>query len=834
MFTTRFRAPRTSAAARGRGVLTFGGTLASDDPTPDGAGASSGYDAQDITVLEGLEAVRKRPGMYIGSTGDRGLHHLVYEVVDNSVDEALAGHCDAVDVTIHPDGSVTVRDDGRGIPVAIMEKEGLPAVQVVLTVLHAGGKFGDGGGYKVSGGLHGVGVSVVNALSEEFHIEVRRDGYVWSQDYVRGAPQGELQRGEPTSETGTIITFLPDAEIFESTSRLEFSTLEQRLRETAFLTRGLKISITDERDEGQRSEFQYEGGIEDFVGYLNQNKETIGRKVVYFEGESGEGALEVAMQWNTTYQESVFSFANNINTHEGGSHMSGFRSALTAQLNRYARDKKLLKEKDDNLTGEDVREGLTAVISVKLADPQFEGQTKTKLGNPGMEGFVRSVVWEKLGEFLEENPQDAMAIIRKAVSAAQARFAARKARDLTRRKSALENTTLPGKLADCSVKDPSLAEIFIVEGDSAGGSAKQGRDRHTQAVLPLRGKILNVEKARIDKVLQNDAIQSLVTAIGTGEREEFDLERARYHKVILMTDADVDGAHIRTLVLTLLFREMQELIEAGYVYIAKPPLYKLKQGRNERYVEKDSELEEVLLSDKFDRIQIFDKFNKPFKLTEARWMKYTRLRKQYEGWASALRAEHGHDTVRFLEESSLLDEQAATAEDALVIIRRATEDGAVHSTELVESDEDELRIKAVEARTGLAQTHRIKRDLFESHEYRTFSKVHAALVELAGTPPFTVTLGDKTEQALSFEALRETVLEVARRGINVQRFKGLGEMNAEQLRETTMDPETRTLAQVTMEDAAAADRIFSMLMGDVVEFRRQFIEDNALAATVDV
>ena len=806
--------------------------MAQDSNTPNGRDGSANYDAQDITVLEGLEAVRKRPGMYIGSTGLRGLHHLVYEVVDNSVDEALAGRASRVDVTIHPDNSVTVVDDGAGIPVGMMEKEGRPAVEVVLTVLHAGGKFGDGGGYKVSGGLHGVGVSVVNALSESLIVEVRREGHAWRQEYERGAPQADLAKGESTSDTGTTISWLPDAEIFESLDH-DFSILEQRLRETAFLTRGLAISLTDERSGGNRVEFRYDGGIEDFVRYLNEGKEPIQKKVIFFEGESDEGAVEVAMQWNGSYQESVFSFANNINTHEGGSHLSGFRSALTRTLNRYAREKGLLKEKDENLSGEDVREGLTAVISAKLADPQFEGQTKTKLGNPGMEGFVATIVNAKLGEFLEENPAEANQVIRKAVQAAQARSAARKARDLTRRKSALENTRLPGKLADCSVKDPSLAEIFIVEGDSAGGSAKQGRDRNTQAVLPLRGKILNVEKARIDKVLQNDAIQSLVTAIGTGVRDEFDLERARYHKVILMTDADVDGAHIRTLVLTLLFREMQELIEAGYVYIAKPPLYKLKQGRNERYIEKDSELEEILLSDKFDRFEIYDKFNKPFKLTEARWMKYTRLRKQYEGWASALRAEHGNDTVRFLEESSLLDEQAATADDALAIIRRATEDGAVHSTELVEEDEDVLRIKAIEARTGLAQTHRIKRDLFESHEYKTFSKVHGALVELAGTPPFTVTLGDKSEQALSFEALRDTVLEVARRGISVQRFKGLGEMNAEQLRETTMDPETRTLAQVTMEDAAAADRIFSMLMGEVVEFRRKFIEDNALAATVD-
>ncbi|HKE79787.1 MAG TPA: DNA gyrase subunit B, partial [Solirubrobacteraceae bacterium] len=497
------------------------------DSTPTNGGRSAGhYDAQDITVLEGLEAVRKRPGMYIGSTGLRGLHHLVYEVVDNSVDEALAGRATRVDVTIHPDNSVTVIDDGAGIPVGIMEKEQRPAVEVVLTVLHAGGKFGDGGGYKVSGGLHGVGVSVVNALSESLKVEVRREGHVFTQEYERGKPQYDLRKGEATKETGTTISFLADDEVFE-TLDFDFSILEQRLRETAFLTRGLKISLTDERSGGNRVEFQYEGGIEDFVRFLNENKDPIQKKVIFFEGESDEGAVEVALQWNSSYQESVFSFANNINTHEGGSHLSGFRSALTYVLNRYARDKGHLKEKDDNLSGEDVREGLTAVISAKLADPQFEGQTKTKLGNPGMEGFVRSIVNARLAEFLEENPAEANQVIRKAVQAAQARAAARKARDLTRRKSALENSRLPGKLADCSVKDPSLAEIFIVEGDSAGGSAKQGRDRNTQAVLPLRGKILNVERARIDKVLQNQEVQALITAIGTGVRDEFDLERAR-------------------------------------------------------------------------------------------------------------------------------------------------------------------------------------------------------------------------------------------------------------------------------------------------------------------
>jgi DNA gyrase subunit B len=793
------------------------------------------YDAQDITVLEGLEAVRKRPGMYIGSTGMRGLHHLVYEVVDNSVDEALAGYCSRIDVTIHPDNSVTVVDDARGIPVARMEKEGRPAVEVVLTVLHAGGKFGDGGGYKVSGGLHGVGLSVVNALSETLRVEVRRDGHVWTQEYDRGVPRTDLKRGEPTTETGTTITFLPDDDVFE-TLDFDVAVLEQRLRETAFLTRGLRITLTDERSAGYQVEYQYDGGIEDFVRYLNEGKEPVQKKVVFFADEGAEGALEVALQWNSSYQESVFSFANNINTHEGGSHLSGFRSALTRTLNRYAREKGELKERDENLSGEDVREGLTAVISAKLADPQFEGQTKTKLGNPGMEGFVASVVNAKLAEFLEENPQEARAVIRKAVQASQARAAARKARDLTRRKSALENSRLPGKLADCSVKDPAFSELFIVEGDSAGGSAKQGRDRNTQAVLTLRGKILHVERARIDRVLRNEEVQALITAIGTGVRDEFDLERARYHKVILMTDADVDGAHIRTLILTLLFREMQPLIEAGYVYIAKPPLYKLKQGRSERYIEKETELEEALLSDKFDRMQVFDAYNRQFKLTDARWQKYTRLRKRYEGWASSLRAEHGHEAVRFLEESSLLDEQVDTAEDAVRLISRPEEDGGVFRTELLGDDGNVLRIRAVEAKTGLAQTHRIRRELFGSPEYRSFLQVHAALVELAGTPPFSVKLGEKTEEALSFEALRGAVLDVVRKqpGVGLNRFKGLGEMNAEQLRETTMDPETRTLQQVTMEDAIAASELFSMLMGEVVAYRRKFIEDNALAAQIDV
>jgi DNA gyrase subunit B len=1376
---------------------------------PAGEAEAASYDAQDITVLEGLEAVRKRPGMYIGSTGVMGLHHLVYEVVDNSVDEALAGYCSEVTVTIHPDNSITVVDDGRGIPVAMHEKEGRPAVEVVLTVLHSGGKFGDGGGYKVSGGLHGVGVSVVNALSERLQVEVRRDGHVFSQEYSRGAPLNELKRGEKLpagAATGTTVTFLPDADIFEALD-FDYHTLEERLRETAFLTRGLQIALVDERGEGHSASFQYEGGIEDFVAYLNENKDTVHRKVVFFSAESEEGAVEVAMQWSSSYQESIHSFANNINTREGGTHMSGFRSALTRTLNKYARDHSLLKEKEDNLSGEDAREGLTAVISVKLRDPQFEGQTKTKLGNPGMAGLVESVVNGGLSEFLEENPSEARAVIMKAVQAQRAREAARKARDLTRRKSALENSTLPGKLADCSVKDPSLAELFVVEGDSAGGSAKQGRDRNTQAVLPLRGKILNVEKSRIDKVLQNTEIQALITAIGTGVREEFNIENARYHKVILMsvdgeehvlvrdgdgvrlttigefidsrlegrpvegpqglrrsvyerfgevlsvdlqgrephfgeikgvvrhevseplyevstrygrkvritashsiyvyedgelrskrgdelkvgdvvvaprrvplpesaperidlvrelhrhpqaarqvwlrgpavadwsrqrivlehehnpqlteprveipaevraelatlrrrnrisqrslcqavgirqpvtfyawekgtsrpivshfeayvdavggdvasvrkrvrvcdstldrtwrrqyraarrnrprnevrlsdlderdlelfdgredlaltpehyahqpiaryvavdeklmrllgfflaegncserggvrfaigngnsryalemsrsfeqvfgiaptayagngpladvkvvhrvialtfkyvfgfgeekavtkrvpniafnvneglrleflrgfflgdgtatggravfcsssrhiiaglhyllasfdvvpsvseepagtqvtirgskytttnpswtisviaredlqriqrvwcdhpggptiedkianaaqiqrrrykqisddliglpvrslklaeasngcvydfsvwgdenfvsgvggltsrnTDADVDGAHIRTLALTLLFREMQELIEAGYVYIAKPPLYKIKQGSRERYIEKEHELEEILLSDKWEKINVFDRHGSQFKLTEARWQRFVRLLKQYEGWSSALRAVHGHEVVQFLEESSLLGEQVMNAQGAIELLSREGMEGETHATELLDQDDLlELRVKATETRTGFARAHRIQRSLFESQEYRQLVAVHRQLVEHAGTPAFEVRLGDARETAPSFEALRTAVMTVAQKGIKLQRFKGLGEMNAEQLADTTMDPASRTLAQVTLEDAAAADRIFSMLMGDQVEPRRAFIEENARAvANLDV
>jgi len=784
------------------------------------------YGAKDITVLEGLEAVRKRPGMYIGSTGPRGLHHLVYEVVDNSVDEAIAGHCSEVRVVLHPDHSCTVSDDGRGIPVEELKKEKRPAAEVVLTTLHAGGKFGDGGGYKVSGGLHGVGVSVVNALSEKLELRISRDGQVWSQDYERGKPQGALTAGEATKATGTTLTFQPDPEIFEEVE-FDFETLAERLRETAFLTRGLKIELIDERGQTNSVAFQYEGGIEDFVRHLNENKDTLHRKTIFFEGEEDEGQVEVAMQWNASYQESIFSFANNINTHEGGSHLSGFRSALTRTLNAYARGKGLLKEKDPNLGGEDVREGLTAVISVKLHDPQFEGQTKTKLGNPPIRGLVEETVNRKLAEFLEENPGDARRIITKAIDASRARDAARKARDLTRRKSALENSTLPGKLADCTVKDPRDAEIFVVEGDSAGGSAKQARDRSTQAVLPLRGKIINVEKSRIDKVLANTEVQALITAIGTGVHEEFNLEDARYHKIVMATDADVDGAHIRTLVLTFLYRQMPELIDAGYVYIAKPPLYRVKQGNQETYLERESELEELLLRDKLEEIEVDDANGKATKLSKSRWQSYSRRAKEYEGWGSSLQAEFGHETVRFLEESSLLDEEVATLAGARKVLSAKAAEGEPFETEVVEDSDAGLVVKAIERKSGLARTHRLPRELFEHHDYRKFAEVHAALLKQVGRAPFEVRYSGRTAEALSFQALRPAVLELARHGVQLTRFKGLGEMNADQLRETTMDPATRTLARVTLDDATAADQIFSMLMGDQVGPRRDFIESNA-------
>jgi DNA gyrase subunit B len=763
--------------------------------------------------------------MYIGSTGPRGLHHLVYEVVDNSVDEALQGYCDHIVVTLHPDGRVTGDDNGRGIPVAVMDQVGLPAVEVVLTKLHAGGKFG-GGGYKVSGGLHGVGISVVNALSEHLQVEVRRDGHVWRQEYVRGEPQGPLQKGEKTDQTGTKIVFLPDRDIFEETD-YSFEVLAQRIREMAFLTKGLRLELIDERAGGQRADFRFEGGIRDFIAHVNEGKERVHKDVIYFESETAEGQVEVAMQWNGSYVESTFSFANNINTHEGGTHLSGFKAALTRTLNDYARSKGLLKEKEEPLTGDDCREGLAAIVSVKLREPQFEGQTKTKLGNPSIRGLVESTCNAKLGEYLEENPAEARAIVNKLIAASRARQAARKARDLIRRKSALGGGGLPGKLADCSLNDPRSTEIYFVEGDSAGGSAVDARDRSFQAILPLRGKIINVEKARINKVLSNNEIQAMITAIGTGIGEEFDIQQARYHKVVLTCDADVDGAHIRTLILTFLFRHMKELIEAGYVYIAQPPLYRLKQGGDERYFEKELQLEEWLLRERLNKVDVLDRDDQPVKLTESRLQRFQRALKEYEGWASKLKEQYGPAAVNYVKDHQVIERDIESVDDLETYMRESVPDAEPHRAEVLGRVDGGVRVKITEKATGSSRVTDFPMALFESQGYRSMKATHMRLVEAAGAPPFTISMGKRSEPVHVFERLRPVILDLAKEGLNLQRFKGLGEMNPDQLWDTTMNPENRILQQVSVEDAAAADEVFSMLMGDRVEPRRDFIERNA-------
>jgi DNA gyrase subunit B len=787
--------------------------------------AETSYDAKDITVLEGLEPVRLRPGMYIGSTGARGLHHLVYEVVDNSVDEALAGRNDRIEVRLHPDNSVTVRDWGSGIPVGVMEGQGLPALTVVLTKLHAGGKFG-GEGYKVSGGLHGVGVSVVNALSEWLVAEVRREGKVYRQEFARGVPTTELEEvGKAAKgESGTTISFLPDSDIFEELE-LSSQTIAQRFRETAFLTKGLRIVFVDEREGEETQEFYAEGGIRDFVSFINETKDPVHRHIVYFEGENGEGTIEVAMQWNTSYVDSVFSFANNINTHEGGTHLSGFKAALTGTLNRYAREKGLLKEKEENLDGDDVREGLGAVISIKLRNPQFEGQTKTKLGNPWVRGLVEQTVNARLAEFLEENPTDARQIVQKAISAARARQAARKARELTRRKSALEGSSLPGKLADCTIRDPEDAEIFIVEGDSAGGSAKMGRDRTFQAILPLRGKIINSEKNRINKVLSNNEIQAMITAIGTGIGEEFDIAKLRYHRVIVMTDADVDGSHIRTLVLTFLYRHMPELFDRGHVYIAVPPLYKVKIGNQEFYFEREAQLEELLVRERVGDVEIRPRTGDPVKMTEARWGKFTNALEKFEGWLQRLRADFGHPAADFMVTHRLVETDTPTLDALGKVLESGAENG--YTLSLAGRRDGAVSVKVVENETSAAQLVSVPGDLLASPVYDQLRASYARLVELVGPPPFTVGAGKKSREAETFGRLRTDLLDVAKDGIQLSRFKGLGEMNAEQLWETTMDPQRRLLVRVDVEDASAADRLFSTLMGDQVEPRREFIETNA-------
>jgi DNA gyrase subunit B len=785
--------------------------------------AKASYSAKDITVLEGLEHVRLRPAMYIGDKGVSGLHHLVYEVVDNAVDEAMGGYNDSIDVTINPDNSVTVRDRGRGIPVDVMADSGLPAMTVVLTKLNAGGKFG-GEGYKVSGGLHGVGVSVVNALSEWLVAEVERDGKVYRQEFARGEPQGEMKPVGMSNETGTTISFLPDSEIFDE---VEFSAemLRQRLRETAFLTKGLRITFDDQRAGGERVEFHYEGGIKDFVAYVNESKDPVHRHIVYFDSESDAGYVEVAMQWNTSYQESIFSFANNINTVQGGTHVQGFRSALTRTINKYARDKSLLKEKEDNLEGEDVREGLATVISVKLQNPQFEGQTKAKLGNPPVAGLVEAAMNAKLSEFLEENPTDARQIVNKAIAASRARQAARKARDLTRRKSALESMSLPGKLADCSINDPESAELFIVEGDSAGGSAKQGRDRGFQAILPLRGKIINSEKNRINKVLSNNEIQAMITAIGTGIGDEFDIAKLRYHRLIVMTDADVDGSHIRTLILTFLYRHMPELIDRGHVYIAGAPLYHAKLGTQEFYFEKDAQLEDLLARERIPDVAVTDREGREVKLTEAKWTRFVRELGPYEGYSARLRADFGIPAAELMIQHRLIEHEIEAPADIARAISEIVPNG--YTLAQLEGSADGFRISLVETETSTTRAITVPVELLASPIYRHVRSAYAKLADIAGRPPFRVTVGKEEVVAETYEALRARVLDASKQGMQLSRFKGLGEMDAEELWETTMDPSKRLLIRVDVEDAHAADRLFSTLMGDAVEPRREFIEQNA-------
>jgi DNA gyrase subunit B len=780
------------------------------------------YTAKDITVLEGLEPVRLRPGMYIGSTGSRGLHHLIYEVVDNSVDEAIAGRADKVEVTLHPDNSVTVRDNGSGIPVEVMADQGLPALTVVLTKLHAGGKFG-GESYKVSGGLHGVGVSVVNALSEWLVAEVHRDGKIWRQEFARGEPTTELKKIGPAKETGTTIAFQPDPEIFEEVEWLT-ETLEQRLRETAFLTRGLRIVLTDERAGGDRVEFHYEGGIRDFVAYVNQAKDPVHKHIVYFDGSNDQGGVEVAMQWNTKYVESVFSFANNINTHEGGSHLSGFKAALTRTLNDYARRKELLKEKDENLEGDDVREGLAAVISVKLQDPQFEGQTKTKLGNPWVRSLVEQTVNARLAEFLEENPSDARQICMKAISAARARQAARKARDLTRRKGF--GGGLAKKLADCRSRDPDSTELFIVEGDSAGGSAIRARDASVQAILPLRGKIINSEKNRINKVLSNNEIQDMVTAIGTGIGEDFDIAKLRYKRIIVMTDADVDGSHIRTLILTFLYRHMRELVERGHVYIAVPPLYLVRLGGKPTYLVKDSQLEDLLVRERFPQLEVEGRGAAAVKLTQSRYQRFQRALKEYEGWSARLREDFGTMPANFVIAHRLVESEATSPAEAAKVTEALEGNG--YALSVTTADEREVKFKVVETETSTAVSIVVPAELLLSPIYARVRRAYARLGEIVGgLPPFTIRLAKKHARAETFEALRDEAFGLAKAGLQVSRFKGLGEMNFDQLRDTTMDPANRMLMRVDVEDASAADHVFSMLMGDEVGPRREFIEQNA-------
>jgi len=788
------------------------------------------YTASDIKVLEGLEAVRKRPAMYIGDTSAYGLHHLVYEAVDNAVDEALAGHCDSIKVILHSDGSCSVGDNGRGIPVDLHKESGKSAAEVVLTMLHAGGKF-EHSAYKVSGGLHGVGISVVNALSEWLEVEIRRGGNVWTQRYEKGGtPTGPLTPGEKTTKHGTIIRFKPDATIFEETV-FSFDTLSNRLRELAFLNRGLKIVIEDERD-GRSHTFLYKGGIVEFVKHLNQNKTPIHPKVLYFEGRKGDIEVEVALQYNDGYQEAVFAFANNINTREGGTHLTGFRAAVTSRIAAYAEANGFLKGFKGGVTGDDVREGLTAVVSVRLPEPQFEGQTKAKLGNADVKGLVQQIFNDKLAEAFEEDPTTARKIADKCVRAAQAREAARKARELTR-KGGRDDEGLAAKLADCSEREPQFRELFLVEGDSAGGSAKQGRDRRTQAVLPLRGKIINSEKARYDKVLSHNEIRLLISAMGTGiGTEEFDLAKLRYHKIILMTDADVDGAHIRTLLLTFFFRHMNQVIEAGHLFIAQPPLFKVKKGKVEKYLMSEREFEEFFL---------------------AAWVETAKVK--VPGTKAPLTGEPLLELLRAVSEyRALFGKLAKRGVPAAILAEllrakfRGTKRGVGHAEigEAVKAAAAAVNGYSVGVTPGdngdgytvtIAgpPTVTFSTDVFKSADYATLFELWEKVGATAKGPTTIIDEGDRETPVKSLDELWKLALERSRAGASFQRYKGLGEMNPEQLWETTMNPETRTLLKVTQEDAVGADQMFTVLMGDAVEPRREFIEKYALdVANLDI
>ena len=807
------------------------------------------YDATQIKVLEGFEAVRKRPAMYIGSTGSGGLHHLVFEVVDNSIDESLGGYCDRIEVIIHTDNSLTVTDNGRGIPVDIHPVEKRTAAEVVMTTLHAGGKF-DSNSYKVSGGLHGVGVSVVNALSEHLGLEIKRDGKVYHQAYQKGKPISKLEVVGKTKGTGTKVVFKPDMDIFE-TIEFSFDLLSQRLRELAFLNKGVLITIEDER-VGKTHEFIYKGGIISFVEFLNKNKSTLYPKPIYLQGEKSyfsmeEGErrenvvqVEIALQHNDSYTEKIFSFANNINTREGGTHLSGFRTALTRTLNNYATKNLSSKEFKDNFKGEDLQEGLTAVVSVKLPQPQFEGQTKSKLGNTNIKGMVEQLLGEKLGYYLEENPRVAKKVVGKALEASRAREAARKAKELTRRKSALESSVLPGKLADCQETDPARCEIYLVEGDSAGGSAKQGRDRRFQAILPLKGKILNVEKARFDKMLENDEINTIISALGTGiEQDENKLLTPRYHHVIIMTDADVDGSHIRTLLLTFFFRRMPSLIERGYLYIAQPPLFKVKRGKHERYVKDEISLERYLLECGAEGVELSSKeLNKSFKGSRLltfleKAIKYRKLleileKKQWDkNILSALAFEDNFQKDSLKNEASVkkflkgIGEHASFFYPFVPPIEYSLTEDAEHSC---------FSIRCLSKTNGITRETFIDFDLMTSTELEELRKI-AKSINVVGSPPFTISNKNEKVELITLSGVLEYILSSGDKGQETQRYKGLGEMNPDQLWETTMNPEKRTLFQVKIEDAIEADEIFTVLMGDQVDPRRKFIYDNAINVT---